>query len=86
MLLLTAVVEASRQQLQVYTMNQGKRPVLHEFTPLKPTPSHISEKKSWMASAQLWSQGPSDGTEQQSFSQKESGPFFNINPKLTNKP
>ncbi|XP_052198659.1 myb family transcription factor EFM-like [Diospyros lotus] len=72
MQLLTNAVEASRQQLQTFRANQGPRPVLEEFIPIKKSSSERSEKASnlsdmanWMTSAQLWSQA-SDGTKQQS--------------------
>ncbi|GLU09792.1 hypothetical protein SLE2022_266330 [Rubroshorea leprosula] len=63
MQLLTNAVEASRQQLQAYRANQGPRPILEEFIPLKNPSSENSEKSSqalsdkanWMTSAQLWS-------------------------------
>lgn len=61
-------MEASRQQLQAYRGNQGPRPVLEEFIPLKHSTSEGSDKSTnisdnkanWMTSAQLWSQA-SDG-------------------------
>lgn len=65
-------MEDSRQQLQSYKVNQGPRPVLEEFIPLKHSSAECSEKAAtmsdkanWMTSAQLWSQA-SDGTKQQS--------------------
>lgn len=95
MQLLTNAMEASRQQLQTYKANQGQRPVLEEFIPLKlSTPSggsektsNISDKANWMTSAQLWSQ-TSEGTNQLT-SAKENDINFSINsPKLglENKP
>lgn len=61
-------MEASRQQLQAYRGNQGPRPVLEEFIPLKHSTTESSErstnipdnKANWMTSVQLWSQA-SDG-------------------------
>lgn len=66
-------VEASRQQLQAFRSNQGTRPVLEEFMPIKhpnsqestEKTSNISDKANWMTSAQLWSQA-SEGTKPQS--------------------
>ncbi|XP_041009263.1 LOW QUALITY PROTEIN: myb family transcription factor EFM-like [Juglans microcarpa x Juglans regia] len=73
MQLLSNALEAHRQQLRAYrSANQGPRPVLEEFIPLKQSTSESSEKSSnnsdkanWMTSAQLWSQA-SDGTKPQS--------------------
>ncbi|KAF9617015.1 hypothetical protein IFM89_033085 [Coptis chinensis] len=63
MQLLTNAMETYRQQLQTYRASQGPKPVLEEFIPLKHSNSEgsektssISEKSSWMVSAQLWSQ------------------------------
>ncbi|KAF5749671.1 hypothetical protein HS088_TW04G01644 [Tripterygium wilfordii] len=66
MQLLTNAVEASRQQLQASrSANQGPRPVLEEFIPLKNSAPHEAsdkcsntccDKANWMTSAQLWSQ------------------------------
>ncbi|XP_059638054.1 myb family transcription factor EFM-like [Cornus florida] len=63
MQLLTNAMEASRQQLQSNRANQGPRPVLEEFIPLKHSSSegsekatNMSDKADWMTSAQLWSQ------------------------------
>ncbi|KAL5572735.1 hypothetical protein UlMin_022332 [Ulmus minor] len=63
MQLLTNAVESSRQQLQAYRLNQGQRPILEEFIPLKTSSSegsekttNTSDKANWMTSAQLWSQ------------------------------
>ncbi|XP_041005915.1 myb family transcription factor EFM-like isoform X4 [Juglans microcarpa x Juglans regia] len=91
MQLLTNAVEAHRQQLQAYRGNQGPRPVLEEFIPLKQSTSESSEKSSnnsdkanWMTSAQLWSQA-SDGTKSQSainISPKEPDIGFSVSPKL----
>lgn len=61
-------MEDSRQQLQTHRVNnQGPRPVLEEFIPLKNSsseplekPSSVSDKATWMTTAQLWSQA-SDG-------------------------
>ncbi|OWM65990.1 myb family transcription factor EFM [Punica granatum] len=99
MQLLTNALEASRQQLQAYRANQGPRPVLEEFIPLKKSPSegtektssNLSDKANWMTSAQLWSQA-SDGTKQQTGTitspPKEIDIGFNVSPKLAldNKP
>lgn len=90
MQLLTNAVEAYRQQLQAYRANQGPRPVLEEFIPLKHSTSESSEKSSnnsdkanWMTSAQLWSQA-SDGAKPLSaiVSAKEPDIGFNVSPKL----
>ncbi|KAK9149765.1 hypothetical protein Scep_008522 [Stephania cephalantha] len=74
MQLLSNAMEASKQQLQSYRANQGPR--LEEFIPLKHSnsegstdhqkASNISEKASWMVSAQLWSQSSDGVTKQQS--------------------
>ncbi|XP_073030134.1 myb family transcription factor EFM-like isoform X3 [Primulina eburnea] len=65
MQLLNNAMETSRQQLQSQrSMNEGGRPVLEEFIPLKNTSSEIttdqnnssSDKANWMTSAQLWNQ------------------------------
>lgn len=65
-------MEAYRQQLQSYRANQGPKPVLEEFIPLKHASSEgsdkaatMSDKANWMTSAQLWSQA-SEVTKQQS--------------------
>lgn len=67
-------MEVSRQQLQAYrATNQGPRPVLEEFIPLKNSSSEISETKSqnisdkanWMTTAQLWSQTGNNETKSQ---------------------
>ncbi|TKY73220.1 Transcription factor BOA [Spatholobus suberectus] len=93
MQLLTNAVEASRQQLQAFRSNQGTRPVLEEFIPIKHSNSHqestekasnITDKANWMTSAQLWSQA-SEGTKPQSTvaSPKEGADIgFSISPKL----
>lgn len=90
MQLLTDAVEASRQQLQSYRANQGARPFLEEFIPLKhSTPkgsektSNMSDKANWMTSAQLWSPA-GDETKQQSTltSSKEPDIGFTVSPKL----
>uniref|UniRef100_A0A2N9FTW0 HTH myb-type domain-containing protein n=1 Tax=Fagus sylvatica TaxID=28930 RepID=A0A2N9FTW0_FAGSY len=91
MQLLSNAVEAYRQQLQAYRANQGPRPVLEEFIPLKHSTSESSEKSpnnsdkaNWMTSAQLWSQA-SDGTKPQSTiisTNKEPDIGFNVSPKL----
>ncbi|XP_009766395.1 myb family transcription factor EFM [Nicotiana tabacum] len=69
MQLLTNAMEASRQQLQSYRENQGRKPVLEEFIPLKNNNAIGEEnektianttdhnKANWMTSAQLWSPG-----------------------------
>lgn len=91
-----AALEASRQQLQAYRVNQlGPRPILEEFIPIKNSISEgtdktsisksISEKTSWMNSAQLWSQA-SDETKQQPTVITSSSPKddigFTVTPKL----
>lgn len=68
-------METSRQQLQACRVNNniihqnGQKPVLEEFIPLKQstsegseTISNISDKANWMTSAQLWSQTTSTTT------------------------
>ncbi|XP_021741615.1 myb family transcription factor EFM-like isoform X2 [Chenopodium quinoa] len=74
MQLLTNAMEASRQQLQSFRVNnQGARPVLEEFMPLKHSnlegsdqkTANISDKANWMVSAQLWSPA-GDANKQQS--------------------
>ncbi|XP_043699611.1 myb family transcription factor EFM-like isoform X3 [Telopea speciosissima] len=71
MQLLTDAMEAYRQQLQTFRTNQGQRPILEEFIPIKNSSSegsdkvsNVSEKASWMTTAQLWSQS-NDGNKQQ---------------------
>ncbi|XP_042498970.1 myb family transcription factor EFM-like [Macadamia integrifolia] len=72
MQLLTNAMEAYRQQLQTFRTNQGPRPVLEEFIPIKNSSSegsdklssNVSEKANWMTTAQLWSQS-NDGSKQQ---------------------
>ncbi|XP_010249933.1 PREDICTED: myb family transcription factor EFM-like [Nelumbo nucifera] len=91
MQLLTNAMEALRQQLQTYRTNQGPRPVLEEFIPLKHSGSEgsekaasISEKVSWMTTAQLWSQS-SDGINKEQAtvaSAKEGDHCFSVSPKL----
>ncbi|CAK9326611.1 unnamed protein product [Citrullus colocynthis] len=70
MQLLTNALETSRQQLQgcrvnsnIHDQENGQKPILEEFIPLKQTTSegsetlsNISDKANWMTSAQLWSQ------------------------------
>ncbi|XP_068648798.1 myb family transcription factor EFM-like [Aristolochia californica] len=92
MQLLNNALEASRQQLDSYQVNQGSRPVLEEFMPLKnpnteeadKTPN-MSEKANWMTSAQLWSQA-NDGNKHQgtvvTSSVKETDHGFSVSPKL----
>ncbi|KAK9269533.1 hypothetical protein L1049_001309 [Liquidambar formosana] len=90
--LLTNAMEVSRQQLQAYRANQGPRPVLEEFIPLKHSGSEISEKASnisdkanWMTSAQLWSQASDAASKPQSTitSPKETDNIgFSVSPKL----
>ncbi|KAF3441964.1 hypothetical protein FNV43_RR15880 [Rhamnella rubrinervis] len=97
MQLLTNAVEASRQQLQVYRGNQGPRPVLEEFIPLKHSTSEGSEKSTnisdnkanWMTTAQLWSQGSDGLTKPQSTITSPKDQLgqdhhmgFNVSPKL----
>jgi hypothetical protein len=69
-------MEASKQQLQAFRVNQGNttKPILEEFIPVKQitssetmektTNSNVCDKANWMTSAQLWSQ-TSEGTQQQ---------------------
>ncbi|XP_068653406.1 myb family transcription factor EFM-like [Aristolochia californica] len=92
MQLLNNAVEASRQQLESFQMNQGSRPVLEEFMPLKNPNSegadrtpNMSEKANWMTSAQLWSQA-NEGNKHQgtvTSSVKETDHGFSISPKLS---
>ncbi|KAI6679411.1 hypothetical protein NL676_033292 [Syzygium grande] len=90
MQLLTSAVEVSKQQLQAYRANQGPRPVLEEFIPLKNSSSegsektpNLSDKANWMTSAQLWSQTSNDNpNKQQSLAPKEIDIGFNVSPKL----
>ncbi|MCL7021788.1 hypothetical protein MKW94_010176 [Papaver nudicaule] len=74
MQLLANAMEASRQQLQTFrTPKQDEaRPILEEFIPLKHAntegtekATNISEKSSWMISAQLWSNSNEGITKQQ---------------------
>ncbi|GMH30714.1 hypothetical protein Nepgr_032557 [Nepenthes gracilis] len=88
--LLTNAMEFSRQQLQSYKENQGTRPVLEEFIPLKhsksegsdqqPLLSNSSEKANWMTSAQLWS--PASDGNMQNTCPKEADISFSIGPEL----
>ncbi|XWS17195.1 hypothetical protein CRYUN_Cryun33cG0047500 [Craigia yunnanensis] len=90
MQLLTNAVEGSREQLQAYQENQGSRPVLEEFIPLKNSSTenseksqNISDKANWMTTAQLWSQAGNETKPQSSFtSPKETDIGFNVSPKL----
>ncbi|KAJ0031736.1 hypothetical protein Pint_13093 [Pistacia integerrima] len=90
MQLLTDAVEVSRQQLQAYRANQGPRPVLEEFIPLKNCSSEnsdksptISDKANWMTTAQLWSQtGNETKPQANTTSPKETDVGFNVSPKL----
>ncbi|XVF88454.1 hypothetical protein PTKIN_Ptkin19aG0052400 [Pterospermum kingtungense] len=91
MQLLTNAVEASRQQLQAYVANQGSRPVLEEFIPLKNSnlensekSQNISDKANWMTTAQLWSQEGKETKPQTSniTCPKEADIGFNVSPKL----
>lgn len=87
-----SAVEVSRQQLQAYRANQGPRPILEEFIPLKNASSensetrspNISDKANWMTSVQLWSQTGNNETKPQNAiaSPKENDVGFNISPKL----
>ncbi|CAK9172268.1 unnamed protein product [Ilex paraguariensis] len=88
MQLLSNAMETSRQQLQGYLANQGQRPVLEEFIPLKHSStegsektSNMSDKANWMTSVQLWSQA-SDGTKSQSSiaSPKKTDTGFSVSP------
>ncbi|KAI4335793.1 hypothetical protein L6164_014403 [Bauhinia variegata] len=90
MQLLSNAMEGLRQQLQAFRGNQGTKPVLEEFIPIKHSTSessekapNMSDKANWMTSAQLWSQA-SEGSKQQSTitSPKESDIGFNVSPKL----
>lgn len=86
-------MESSRQQLQSCKGNQGGRPILEEFMPLKHSnlegsdqkPTNISDKANWMVSAQLWSPANGDANKQQSSTlpKSEAENAFNISsPKL----
>lgn len=85
-------MEASRLQLETCQTNQGSKPVLEEFIPLKQPSSegqdkasNMSEKSSWMTTAQLWSQ-TNDGTKHQpaaTATVKETDTSFGVSPKLT---
>ncbi|KAJ4832116.1 hypothetical protein Tsubulata_032533 [Turnera subulata] len=91
MQLLTNAVETSRQQLQAYRANQGPRPVLEEFIPLKNSNSetncdknsNISDKANWMTTAQLWSQDSHDIKLQTTLSTpKQTDIGLHVSPKL----
>ncbi|KAF6166955.1 hypothetical protein GIB67_030648 [Kingdonia uniflora] len=92
MQLLSNAMETSRQQLHTQMPNQGPRPVLEEFIPLKNSNSedsnveaNVSEKASWMVSAQLWSQSDEIGSKQQQTtvsSANETDSSFGVSPKL----
>ncbi|XP_044471496.1 myb family transcription factor EFM-like [Mangifera indica] len=90
MQLLTNAMEFSRQQLQAYRANQGSRPVLEEFIPLKKSTSDnsdksptISDKANWMTTAQLWSQtGNETKPQTNTTSPKETDMGFNGSHKL----
>ncbi|KAJ9140918.1 hypothetical protein P3X46_031509 [Hevea brasiliensis] len=91
MQLLTNAMETSRLQIQAYRANQGPRPVLEEFIPLKNTPSetldkssNISDKANWMTTAQLWSQESNETKPQTTLtaSPKETNLGFNVSSKL----
>ncbi|XP_073126251.1 myb family transcription factor EFM-like [Henckelia pumila] len=87
MQLLNNAMEASRQQLQSQrSMNEGGRPVLEEFIPLKNTSSEMitheqnnnsssDNKANWMTSAQLWNQ---ESTETRTPSPKENNDHMKI--------
>ncbi|XP_058075692.1 myb family transcription factor EFM [Magnolia sinica] len=91
MKLLNDAMEAYRQQLESYQTNQGSRPVLEEFMPLKhpsseelDKASNMSEKANWLTSMQLWSQA-NDGSKHQpamSTSPKGMEHGFSDGPKL----
>ena len=89
-LFFSSAVEASRHQLQAYRANQGSRPVLEEFIPLKNSSSenseksqNISDKANWMTTAQLWSQAGNETKPQSSItSPKQTDIEFNVSPKL----
>ncbi|WOL14110.1 hypothetical protein Cni_G22890 [Canna indica] len=90
MQLLNNAIEFYKQQLETYQTNQGPRPVLEEFIPLKnlnmdgsdKAPNAPSEKASWMTSAQLWSPPASDAAKQQPAPSKEADEVFDMSPKL----
>ncbi|KAI3986330.1 hypothetical protein MKX01_002175 [Papaver californicum] len=91
MQLLANAMEASRQQLQTCrTPNQDEaRPILEEFIPLKHSntegsekASNISEKSSWMISAQLWSNSNEGITKQQQQLSKDETDQISSEPKL----
>ncbi|KAF2317952.1 hypothetical protein GH714_041276 [Hevea brasiliensis] len=91
MQLLTNAVETSRQQLQAYNANQGPRPVLEEFIPLKNSTSesldkssNISDKANWMTTAQLWSQDSNETKPQTTLTAfpRETNIGFSVSSKL----
>lgn len=92
MQLLTNAMEASRQQLQSCKGNQGTRPVLEEFMPLKHSnlegseqkPANISDKANWMVSAQLWSPaGDANKQQPSTLPKSEADTSFSVSsPKL----
>ncbi|AES91405.1 putative transcription factor MYB-HB-like family [Medicago truncatula] len=99
MQLLTNAMEASKQQLQAFRSNQGAKPILEEFIPVKQltssetlektTNNNVCDMANWMTSAQLWSQTSELGTKQQQNSTKENNDNnnnigFNISPKHRN--
>ncbi|XP_061375215.1 myb family transcription factor EFM-like [Gastrolobium bilobum] len=92
MQLLTNAVEHSRMQLHAFRSNQGERPVLEEFIPIKHSnsqertemASNISDKVNWMTSAQLWGQASEETKPQSAITiPKEADIGFSISPKLT---
>lgn len=93
MQLLNNALEASRQQLETHQLNQGSKPVLEEFIPIKhpsneglEKESNISDKASWMISAQLWSQANNEIKHQAvtttTTTLKEPDGSLSISPKL----
>ncbi|XP_077210791.1 myb family transcription factor EFM-like [Tasmannia lanceolata] len=91
MQLLNNATETYRQQLETYQTNEGTKPVLEEFMPLQHASSesseklpNLSEKASWMTSAQLWSQANNEVNLHQAVttSLKESEHNSTVNPKL----
>ncbi|KAF5189467.1 Myb family transcription factor efm [Thalictrum thalictroides] len=92
MQLLTNAIEAYRQQLQSYRGNQQEtnKPVLEEFIPLKHSSSEgsektssISEKSSWMVSAQLWSQSNDENKQQMTITSSPKETDQSFSPKLS---
>lgn len=83
-------METSRQKLHAVksSSNQGSRPVLEEFIPLKSptaageadmeTPTK-TDKSNWMVSAQLWSQTPNIDNKQYADHQADDHMGLNIN-------